>query len=157
MSGSARSGGDGPQREDVQILAVKAIDLLLDGRRQYQRPGQDSRTHTAKMVAYIQGRDHEGQTALFAAAESGWDKVTKRLLERGADPTLRDAAGKTALDYARAPRPSGAGAPAPSKTEPADRVATVALLTALVQNPQARAGAASPGSTPATSGSLKVS
>ena len=47
-------------------------------------------------MAYIQGRDHEGQTALFAAAESGWDQVTQHLVERGADPTVRDADGKTA-------------------------------------------------------------
>ena len=91
----------------------------------------NSRTHTAKMTAYIQGRDHEGETALFAASEAAWNRVVKYMIEHGADPALRDASGKTALDYARKPRPPGAGAPAPARTEPADRAATVALLAAL--------------------------
>ena len=71
----------------------------------------------------------------------------KYLLDHGADPSVRDASGKSALDYARAPRPPGAGAPAPSKTEPADRAATIALLTALVPNARAGADTATPGGT----------
>ena len=125
------------------------MDLLLANGANINARILNSRTHTAKMVAYIQGRDHEGETALFAAAEAAWNRVVKYMLDHGADPTVRDAAGKTALDYARAPRPPGAGAPAPSKTEPADRAATVALLTTLVPNPGAGADAATPGSTPA--------
>jgi ankyrin repeat protein len=129
MSGSARSGGDGPQKDDVQARAVKVIDLLLDAGANINARVTDSRTHTAKMVAYIQGRDHEGQTALFAAAESGWGDVVKHLLSRGADPTIRDAAGKTALDYARTPRPAGPGAQAGAAgPAAASRAAAVAIL-----------------------------
>jgi hypothetical protein len=85
------------------------------------------------MVAYIQGRDHQGQTALFAAAEAGWDKVVKHLIDRGADPIVRDAGGKTALDYARSGPPPGPGSP-PKESGPAaaNRAATVALLEAVV-------------------------
>ena len=132
MSGSARSGGDGPQKEDVQSHSVKVIDELLDAGANINARVTDSRTHTAKMTAYIQGRDHEGQTALFAAAESGWDQVTRHLVERGADPTLRDAAGKTPLDYARTPRPAGPGAQnGAAGPAAAARAATVSYLESL--------------------------
>jgi ankyrin repeat protein len=129
MSGSARSGGDGPQPPNVQEAAVKAINLLLDGGANINARVTNSHTYTAKMVAYIQGRDHEGQTALVAAAESGWNNVVKALLDRGADPSVRDASGKTALDYAKTPRPAGPGAQTGNATAvAAARAATVALL-----------------------------
>ena len=105
------------------------MDLLLDAGANINARVIDSRTRTAKLIAYIQGRDHEGKTALFAAAEAGWDKVVKHLLDRGADPTVRDAAGKTALDYARSPPPPGPGAPRDAgPAAAASRAATVALL-----------------------------
>lgn len=130
--GSAIIGGGGHQQVDVQARAIKTIDLLLDAGAKINTPVTDSHTHTAKLVAYVQGRDHEGQTAIFAAAESGADKVVKHLIDRGADPTVHDAAGKFALDYARHPPPPGPGAPATvSPVAAAEREATVALLTAL--------------------------
>jgi len=142
MSGSGRGGvgsalpggGGGPQQVDVQARAIKTIDLLLDARANINARVTDSHTRTAKLVAYIQGRDHEGQSALFSAAEAGWDQVVKHLLDRGADPTMRDAAGKTALDYARSPPPAGPGAPAGGggPAAAASRAATVALLESLV-------------------------
>ena len=42
-----------------------------------------------------------GYTALHFAAGNGRLAIATRLLEGGADLTLRDKAGKTALDYAR--------------------------------------------------------
>jgi ankyrin repeat protein len=137
MSGSARAGvggSGGPQPADIQDRAIKTIDLLLDAGANINARVTNSRTRTAKMTAYIPGRDHEGKTALFAAAEAGWDKVVKRLIDRGADPAIRDAAGKTALDYARSPVPARPGAPPESEGSPAakNRAATVALLEALL-------------------------
>ena len=138
MSGSARGGvGYGPggrQQVDVQARAIKTVDLLLDAGANINTRVTNSRTRTGKLVAYIPGRDHEGQTTLFAAAEAGWDRVVKHLLDRGADPTVRDAARKTALDYARSPPPAGPGAPAGGggPAAAASRAATVALLEALV-------------------------
>jgi ankyrin repeat protein len=145
MIGSVRSGGGpAPIQGDIQEHAMRTMDLLLANGANINARIINSRTHTAKMVAYIQGRDHEGETALFAAAEAAWNRVVKYMLDHGADPTLRDAAGKTALDYARAPRPPGAGAPAPSKTEPADRAATVALLAAVLPSSAPGGSAATP-------------
>jgi len=134
MSGSGRAGGGvGPQEGDVQARVIKTVDALLDGGANINARVVDSRTHTAKLVSYIQGRDHEGQTALFSAAESGWDRVVKHLIERGADPTVRDAAGKTALDAARSPPPAGPGTGGGGgAAAAASRAATVALLEPLV-------------------------
>jgi uncharacterized protein len=138
MSGSSRGGvgsaiaaGGAHQQVDVQARAITTIDLLLDAGAKINTRVTDSHTHTAKLVAYVQGRDHEGQSALFAAAEAGWDKVVKHLIDRGADPTVHDASGKLALDYARHPPPAFPGSPAPSVVAAAGRDATIALLEAL--------------------------
>ncbi len=141
MSGSGRGGvgsaiaggGRAPDQAEIQARVTATINLLLDAGANINARVTNSHTHTAKLVAYVQGRDHEGQTALFAAAESGWDKVVKDLLDRGADPTVLDGAGKTALDYARHPPAAGPGAPARGgPAETASREATVALLEAAV-------------------------
>jgi uncharacterized protein len=132
MIGSVRSGGGpAPIQGDVQEHAMRTMALLLANGANINARIVNSRTHTAKMTAYIQGRDHEGETALFAASEAAWNRVVRYMVDHGADATVRDASGKRALDYARTPRPPGAGAPAPAKTESADRAATVALLAAL--------------------------
>ena len=148
MSGSSRGGvgstaaAGGRQPVDVQSRVIQTMDLLLDAGANINARVTNSYTHTAKMIAYVQGRDHEGETALFAAAEAGWDKVVQHLLDRGADPTIRDATGKTALDYARAPRPAGPGARAPGPAEVASRAATVKLLEGLVEKAAANVEAA---------------
>jgi len=131
MSGAGRGNGYGPLQGDLQARAMKVVDLLLAHGANVNARVTDSHTHTAKLVAYVQGRDHEGQTALFAAAEAGWDKVTKDLLDHGADANIRDASGKLALDYAKSPPPVGPGV-APIRADPSSRAHTVALLAALV-------------------------
>ena len=129
MSGAVHSLLEPPEREDVQEAALRAIDLLLDGGANINARVSGSRSDTTKITAYIQGRDHEGQSALFAAAESGWDQVTQHLVERGADPTLHDADGKTAFDYAKSPRSAGTRTlwAGPARLAAA-RAATVAYL-----------------------------
>ncbi len=77
----------------------------------------------------------KGQTALFSAAEAGWDKVVKHMIDRGADPKVRDASGKTALDYARTPPAGGPGAQPPGGTTSTSRAATIAFLEPLVAKP----------------------
>ncbi len=112
MSGSSRGGigvssgipgGSAGPTGDIQGKAIKAMDRLLDAGAKIDATVVNSRTRTAKLVAYIQGRDREGETTLIAAADAGWDRVVQHLVDRGADLTIRDAAGKTALDHARSP------------------------------------------------------
>jgi ankyrin repeat protein len=157
MRGTGRAGGGGAggpggaPGDDVQVTAIKSIDLLLDAGANVNARVTDSHTHTAKIMAYVQGRDQEGRTPLFAAAEAGRDRVVKHLLERGADPAVRDAAGKTALDAARAPPPTGPGAgaaaaganaQAAAAAAAASRAATIALLEPLTMKPAADVAAA---------------
>jgi ankyrin repeat protein len=143
MSGASRGGvgsaiggpGGNRQQVDPQDRAIKTMDLLIKAGANVNARVFDSHTHTAKLIAYVQGRDNEGQTALFAAAELGWDKVSKYLIDHGADPTVRDASGKSAVDYARTPRQTGPGAPRDNPQLAASRAATVALLEPLVGKP----------------------
>jgi ankyrin repeat protein len=139
MSGTARvaGGGGGAAAGDIQARAIKTIDLLLDAGANINTQVTGSHTHTAVIMAYVAGRDQEGRTALFAAAEGGRDRVVRHLLERGADPAIRDEKGKTALDYARTP-----GVAAAATT--AGRAAAVAILEPLT--PKSVAGeTAAPG------------
>ena len=127
-----------PQIPDIQDRAIRTMELLLAAGADINARVTDSRTRTARLIAYIQGRDNEGKTALFSAAELGWDKVVKFLLDRGADPTIRDASGKTALDYARAGPPPGPGG---ARMETPGRDATIALLEAALAKAEAGAPA----------------
>ena len=43
-------------------------------------------------------RDDRGRTALMIAAEGGHAEIANVLLARGADPSLKDKAGKRAAD-----------------------------------------------------------
>jgi ankyrin repeat protein len=128
MTGNGR-GGAGPQDGDVQARAIETIDVLLDAGADINARVTDSHTYTATLDAYIQGRDQEGRTALFSAAELGWDRVVQHLLDRGADASIHDAAGQSVLDAAMAPARAGPGAG--GAPPPAGREATIALLGAL--------------------------
>ena len=141
MTGSFRSaidpvGGTTPPPGDIQEHAIKVIDLLLEGGANINARVTDNHTRTARLTAYVYNRENEGKTALFAAAEFGWNKVVKHLLDRGADPAVRDAAGKTALDYAREPAPISPGQTPADDTNggrfaTSNRAATVATLDAV--------------------------
>lgn len=140
MTGSFRSaidpvGGTTPPPGDIQLHAITVIDLLLEGGADINARVTDSHNRTARLTAYVYNRENEGKTALFAAAEFGWDKVVRHLLERGADPGVRDKAGKTALDYAREPAPISPGQTPADDTNggrfaTSNRAATVAILEA---------------------------
>jgi uncharacterized protein len=68
-------GGLVPERQAIQL-----VTYLLDA------------------GAHIDDRDDRGRTALMIAAEGGHAEIADRLLARGADPALKDKAGKRAAD-----------------------------------------------------------
>ena len=51
--------------------------------------------------AYIDAASPNGTTPLMMAVRYGQDDVARLLVEEGADPTLRNDLGLTALDFAR--------------------------------------------------------
>ncbi|MGV3592570.1 MAG: ankyrin repeat domain-containing protein [Gammaproteobacteria bacterium] len=113
LSGTGRPNNN--LQGDVQPKVIAALDVLLAHGADINAQITDSHTKTATLVAYVQGRDQEGRTALFGAAEQGWVSVVEHLLAKGADPAIKDATGMTALDAALVPpRPAGGGAPPPS-------------------------------------------
>ncbi|MBI3139646.1 MAG: ankyrin repeat domain-containing protein [Sphingobacteriales bacterium] len=52
--------------------------------------------------ADINARTHDGATPLMLAAQSAKLRLVKLLIQKGADPLLKDKKGKTAYDYALA-------------------------------------------------------
>merc|ERR1712166_1239907 len=57
-------------------------------------------TRLLKAKVDLNGIDEDGRTALHNAAEKGLDKTIKILLKGGADPTILDGIGDTAIAIA---------------------------------------------------------
>jgi uncharacterized protein len=70
----------GPDEKVPEAQAIEVVSYLLDA------------------GAHIDDRDDRGRTALMIAAEGGHAEVASLLLARGADPSLKDKAGKRAAD-----------------------------------------------------------
>jgi ankyrin repeat protein len=70
----------GPDEKAPEADAIKVVTYLLDA------------------GAQINDRDARGRTALMIAAEGGHAELVALLLERGADPAIKDRAGKRAAD-----------------------------------------------------------
>jgi ankyrin repeat protein len=70
----------GPDEQVAEAQAVKVVSYLLEA------------------GAHIDDRDDRGRTALMIAAEGGHAEIADLLLARGADPSLKDKAGKRAAD-----------------------------------------------------------
>lgn len=70
----------GPDDAAPEAQAIEVVSFLLD-----------AGTH-------IDDRDDRGRTALMIAAEGGHADIANLLLTRGADPSLKDKAGKRAAD-----------------------------------------------------------
>jgi ankyrin repeat protein len=70
----------GADEKVAETEAIKVVTYLLDA------------------GAHIDDRDSRGRTALMIAAEGGRAELAALLLARGADPSLKDMAGKRAAD-----------------------------------------------------------
>jgi ankyrin repeat protein len=105
----------GRNRTNEGVLAT--MQLLVDAganvnARMVVEPRNDMPNGTSAAASYtIQARTRPGQvpsalavpdqTALMGAAERGYTPFVKFLAEHGADPQLKDARGRTALDLAK--------------------------------------------------------
>ena len=70
----------GPDEKVPEAQAIEVVTYLLDA------------------GVHIDDRDDRGRTALMIAAEGGHGEIADLLLKRGADPALKDKAGKRAAD-----------------------------------------------------------
>ncbi len=70
----------GPDEKVPEAQAIEVVAYLLEA------------------GAHIDDRDDRGRTALMIAAEGGHAEIADLLLKRGADPALKDKAGKRAAD-----------------------------------------------------------
>jgi ankyrin repeat protein len=81
-AGNGSAGLDTRGRYKTQDQAIGAVNLLLAS------------------GVNINDRDRNGQTALYGAAQWGWNDLVKALVARNADLTVKDARGRTAADIA---------------------------------------------------------
>jgi ankyrin repeat protein len=96
VSGRNRVDSDQPQARAIELL-----DLLLAAGADINAKITDLNALTARVGR--QGgavMEREGQTALFGAVKFGWTNVVEYLLAKGADPSVKDALGRTPLDGA---------------------------------------------------------
>lgn len=70
----------GPDQSVPEAQALEVVSWLIDA------------------GAHIDDRDDRGRTALMTAAEGNHAEIAQLLLKHGADPSLRDKAGKRAAD-----------------------------------------------------------
>jgi uncharacterized protein len=70
----------GPDQSVAEVQALEVVSYLVNA------------------GAHIDDRDDRGRTALMIAAEGNHAEIAQLLLKQGADPSLRDKAGKRAAD-----------------------------------------------------------
>lgn len=125
VRGALRSGGEG-----VQANAIALIDLYLERGADINAVVTDTSSWTARIGRPSGMTDRQGQTAIFGAAQWGWDEVAAHLIERGARIDIEDVRGKTVFDAARGDWGGRGTAPYGGDTDPERSAATVAVLEA---------------------------
>ena len=89
--------------KEIESETNAALDILLDAGANVNAAITDTQSRTARIARQNSLTDRLGQTALHQAAGRGWADVVAHLLQRGADPALKDKMGRTALDLATTP------------------------------------------------------
>jgi len=120
-TGDGSSAIDTRGRYKTEAQAVQAVDLLV--------------AHGAD----VRARDAAGQTALFGAAQWGWNDLVRQLVAHNVDLMAKDARGRTAVDVAM----GSAGSSGRASSEPHPQ--TVALLRQLMAQSPPVAAATVPG------------
>jgi len=108
-AGNGSAGLDTRGRYKTQAQAVEAVNLLLGA------------------GVNINDRDRNGQTALYGAAQWGWNNLVRALAAHNADLTVKDSRGRTAADIAMG---NNGGASGRASVEPHPE--TAALLRQLM-------------------------
>jgi len=85
---------------DVQQRVIATLDLLLAAGADINAGVVGEFSRSARIARPSSMTEREGQTALFGAVKWGWNEVVGYLLEHGANASVADAHGYTALDAA---------------------------------------------------------
>lgn len=87
----------------IEDRVIASLEILLAAGADINAPVTDIHSRTARIARPTAMTDREGQTALFSAAERGWTRVTRYMLEQGAVVDVVDTLGKSPLDIVLTP------------------------------------------------------
>ena len=87
-------------RQTATIRAVAALELLLKAGADINARITDTSTYTGRIARRSSMTERQGQTALFAVAQSGRAEIVRYFLEHGARIDVKDDMGRTPLDAA---------------------------------------------------------
>ena len=89
--------------KQIESEVIASLEILLAAGADVNAAVTDVQSRTARIARASSMTDRQGQTALHSAAGRGWPEVVAYLLERGANPALKDMLGRTPLDLATTP------------------------------------------------------
>jgi uncharacterized protein len=89
--------------ELIEDKVIASIQILLAAGADINAQVTDIHSRTARIARPTAMTDREGQTALYSAAERGWARVTRFLIENGAEVNVVDALGQSMLDVVLTP------------------------------------------------------
>jgi ankyrin repeat protein len=89
--------------KEIEAQTIASVDILLDAGADVNAAITDTQSRTARIARQSSLTDRLGQTALHQVAGRGWAEVVAHLLQRGANPTAKDAMGRTPADLATTP------------------------------------------------------
>ena len=87
----------------IEQEAIASLEILLAAGADVNLGVDDNQSRTARIARPSTMSDRLGHTALHEAARRGWPEVVAWLLEHGANPAAKDAAGRTPLVLATTP------------------------------------------------------
>jgi ankyrin repeat protein len=87
-------------RYPAAARAFAAMDLLLQAGADVNARITDTSSYTGRIARRSSMTERQGQTALFAAAQTGRGEIVRYLLDHGARVDLKDDMGRTPLDAA---------------------------------------------------------
>jgi ankyrin repeat protein len=103
-AGHSSGRGFGDQQlssQQAQARAIELIDMFLAAGADIDAKITDDSSHTASVGRQPNAvTERKGQTALYGAVKNGWMNVVEHLLEKGANPNISDALGRTPVDAA---------------------------------------------------------
>ena len=118
--------------KDIESEVIASLEILLAAGADVNAAITDTTSRTARIARQNSLTDRLGQTSLHQAAGRGWPEVVAFLLSRGANPSLKDALGRTALDLATTPVQ---GRPVPNTERLAEILGSAAAGRAVTARP----------------------